>query len=372
MKNSRITFAILAAGIILFLFWRFPFHTTIPLADTPSTSQPISESNKNIDSLNEARLDSKEETDRLGQYAGLSASELWKRKPKTFKTTTYPPQTPEEIDLWQWWRAISQADDKFQHKTPIEFYGKVVDQDNQPIVDARVDLVWSVTGGTDSRMVKSGKDGRFSIIGIQGKGISVDVFKEGYHVGIEGKGGFEYAAFFEDIFHVANPNNPVVFQLLKKGDSEPMYKWYPTADLTVDGKATWLDIKTGRIAATGDVSFSVLRDTGPDSRMSGYKLRVVAANGGGIALSEGEEFMFLAPSEGYQPSLEIVQKAGDPQFKVSQNLRFYLKTPDGKFAAIKADVAQFNIPAAGLQTLIYFNPSGSRNLEFDDKKHLKR
>lgn len=54
-----------------------------------------------------------------------------------------------------------------------------------------------------------------------------------------------------------------------------------------------------------------------------------------------------------------------------QKLRFYLKTPDGKYAAVQGHVAQMGAPEAQVQMTVYYNPSGSLNLEYNEAKGLK-
>ncbi|HSP43191.1 MAG TPA: carboxypeptidase-like regulatory domain-containing protein, partial [Luteolibacter sp.] len=290
MKTWRIIFALAVVIVAAFGIWRLTMRQSSAPAVMPSSSQPTPAPVDAEESADESPIDPAKTIERLGPYAGLSAHELWKLRPPMRKSEVYPPKTAAQFAMWQWWRAMRQADGNFEHKTPIEFYGKVVDQNNQPIGGATVNLQWSIIGGTDNRTLKTESDGRFSITGIQGKGISVYAFKSRYLTGLRGKGSYEYAGFYEHNFHVPDPNNPVVFQLWKLGESEPMYKWIASVDLSVDGKPTSVDIKTGRISSAGELSFSVMRDEQPGSRQSGYTLTVRAANGGGIATSSDEEF----------------------------------------------------------------------------------
>jgi len=313
---------------------------------------------------------------RLGPYAGLSAEELWKRKPKMEKSKFYPPETPEEIGRWQWFRAMLKADPVFEAKTPIEFYGKVVDQNGEPVSGAQVDMNWTVVGGNNSKQLKTRNDGLFELTGVEGKFLSLFIYQQGYLPGKQSHGGYEYGDFSNQFFHIPDPNNPVVFTLWKLGDSEPMYLWYLSRDLTVDGRQLWINVKNGKDGEIGDIGFSVVRHDPNGDASSGYTLNVQVGAGAGIAMSHGEEFMFQAPEVGYEPFIQIEQKPSqgglDTSFKGTQKLRFYVKTQDGKYAAVDAEIGQYNIPGAGLRVLIYYNPSGSRNLEFDDKKQINR
>ena len=81
--------------------------------------------------------------------------------------------------------------------------------------------------------------------------------------------------------------------------------------------------------------------------------------------------MFAAPELGYAPKIVIREegaKSNQWYYGNSKKTMFYLKTTDDKYAAVVAKADQFQGPEAGLQTMIYFNPSGSRNLELSDDK----
>jgi hypothetical protein len=290
-------------------------------------------------------------------------------KPKLFKSTVYPPKTADEQAMWEWWNYIRKVDPDFEWKTPIEFYGKVVDQNNAPVDGALVDLSWSPLGGRPNESkLTTGADGSFLFSGVQGKGLTVTVYKEN-HVGRpKSRASFEYAAFFDSYFHVPDPADPVVFQLWKLIAPEPMYAWALASDLTVDGKPHSFNVRMGQ-AGGGDVIFTVTRTNQSKPDIFDCTLTIQAGAGGGLAETKDDP-MFTAPEGGYMPSITIAQTYGPPEYPGSQKLRFYLRTPDNKYAAITAEVAQHNGPSAQVQMEIYFNPSGGRNLEYDYKKRI--
>ena len=53
-------------------------------------------------------------------------------------------------------------------------------------------------------------------------------------------------------------------------------------------------------------------------------------------------------------------------------LCFYLKTANGKYAAIQAEYSLFPNREAEITASIYFNPSGSQNLQYDGKKRINK
>jgi hypothetical protein len=282
-----------------------------------------------------------------------------------------PPTNPEEQAIWDWWISMDRADPEFQWKTPIEFYGKVIDQHGDPVVGANVECGWTTVGATPKAHLTTDANGNFEIKGIQGKGMIVDTRAKGYHRGASARGSFEYSAFYESIYHVPDKNNPVIFQLWKLEGAEPMYWWRIHQPISVKGERLWFDTTTGKVGATGDVAISTERGTTYAPRQFDYTITVEAGPGGGIFV-RNEEMMFEAPEGGYQPSFTVEQLGQGESMKLDQNLRFYLKTPTGKYAAVKLEVSHYMVPEADVTMVVYFNPSGSRNLQYDGKQRINK
>jgi hypothetical protein len=140
-------------------------------------------------------------------------------RPKLFKSTRYPPETAEEIAMWDWWHAIQKADPDFQWKMIIDFYGRVIDQTGAPIKEARVHYKWtSLMGvmrpdGDPEADTTTDDDGRFKIGSMYGKRLIVQVSKELYEPTKKSSGAYEYAAFQDELFHVPDAGHPVEFVL---------------------------------------------------------------------------------------------------------------------------------------------------------------
>ena len=293
-------------------------------------------------------------------------------QPKLFKSLKYPPETPEEKTMWDWWHRMEKQDERFQWKTPIEFYGRVLDQHDQPVPEAKVTLGWTASGGSKSGSVRSDANGYFEFTGERGKYLDVDVSKPGYVGGKQARKGFEYAAFFEFDFHVPDAKRPVIFRLWKLGNAEPMYLWTMSEDVGVDDQPIWISARNGKIAPTGDLAISVWRSIQERPPMTPFDLRITlrAAPGGGIVQTT-DDLMYLAPETGWAPEIVISRHVGPPWYGSVEEPKIYLRTPEGKYAALKIKIDQFTKPGSGIQIVGYMNPSGSRNLEFDQKKQLK-
>jgi hypothetical protein len=371
MNKRLILFAILAVCLLLLGWWFLrgnARHTTPNVAPAPVassiTTQPVVSNATAVPSS----------TVVTSKIVRMQTS-LGPQSVRLFKSTNYPPQTTEEKALWEWWNAVDKADPDFQWKMPIEFYGKVVDQFDQPVIGAEVELNWTTVVGPipdPKKSIFTGSDGRFEVTGIQGKGITISVYKEGYDRTYDWIQSFEYAAFFNNNFHVPDPNNPVLFHLHKLMGAEPMYKFLPYGDITAGGAPLILNVEKGKVAAQGDLAFSVVLGTETNRYGPDFIVTVQGLNGA-ICIFSDEEFLFKAPETGYQSTLSINAKIDDPKYSPFQKFRFYVKTGAGKYAAVEAKVNLWNnMAGASFSAIIYYNPSGSRNLEFDQNKWINR
>ena len=146
---------------------------------------------------------------------------------------------------WTWWNEMRKKDPEFEWKMPINFYGKVVDENDQPVVGAIITLRWTDLSpdGSSSEDILSDSSGRFSLTGKQGKRLVIDnIEKDGYHLSkTQNDFSYVYAAFFEDIFHEAEPDKPVMFRMIRRGIIEPLIYRDTLYLLKPDGTAHYLD-----------------------------------------------------------------------------------------------------------------------------------
>jgi hypothetical protein len=291
-----------------------------------------------------------------------------------FKATNYPPQTAEEKAQWEWWDAMEKADESWQWKMPIEFYGKVIDQFSNGVAGAEVVLNWTTVVGPipdPKKSIFTGPDGKFEITGIQGKGISVNILKEGYDRTHNSHGSFEYAAFYQDDFHVPDPNNPVLFHLRKILDAEPMYLFKTHNDLSPGSPPLTLDVASGKMNTPGDFAFSVQIGEKGNENWFDYSVSVKALNGAGFIVTT-EENPNQAPDNGYQKTFAIQQKAADTNYSPNLSFRFYAKTREGKYGVVYVEMTVPRRGPINFYTAVRYNPSGSKNLEFDYRKQINR
>lgn len=300
--------------------------------------------------------------ERYGPYKDKPLEELWNIRKEFFKSGRVPIEAKEIKRLQQLYRAMDEKDPTFRSKTPIEFYGRVTDQYGKPVFGAVVDMMW---GKGTNCVISTPDSGEFKFSGQTGKSLDVYVHKPGYVVCRDSRKVFQYSDFFDPHFHLPNPTNPVLFRLQKLEGPEPMYVCSLRPKIDVAGTAVWVDVSSGKKGETGDVGFSVVRDSIVAEETPGYTLSILTPSGGGVIVTN-EEFMFHAPVTGYSARIQVRQGPSGPNDPIGQSpteLKLYLKTVDNKYAAIEVNVGQFARPEAWVDLVICFNPSGSRNLE---------
>ncbi len=248
---------------------------------------------------------------------------------------------------------------------PIEFYGRVVDENTNPVAGASITFGWSELPTQEAARkatTMSDANGLFSLHGERGPALDVWVGKEGYYASHGGQWGFSYLNGF-----LSDPMNPVVFVLRKKGTGESLItSSFPSgmgqiAQLHHDGTPVELDLFNGTQvpAGSGQLKLEFWRAiTNQNANIFDWKCRL-AVPGGGL-VETPEEFAFQAPEGGYQSPVVIDMPATNENWRGEIRSKYYLQLPDGKYGRIDF----YFLPYNGVFTVqSAINPTGSRNLE---------
>jgi hypothetical protein len=253
-------------------------------------------------------------------------------------------------------------------QAPIEFYGKVVDENSNAVVGAQVSFHWMeipANDGSRSSNVESGSDGLFSLRGAMGPSLTVSVNKNGYYTSRSTPDGFSYS-LENDTFH-PDPQNPVIYYLRQKGKGESLITAsFPTvmgqiAQLKHDGTQVELDLFKGAQvpAGNGQLKLEFWREiTNRNANIFDWKCQLTIPGGG--LVETPEEFAFQAPEGGYQTSIVIDMPATNQNWKGEIRSKYYIQLPVGKYGQIDFYLLPYN-GVFTVQSAI--NPSGSRNLE---------
>jgi len=282
-------------------------------------------------------------------------------------STSVNPTSPVSEEVIRYIQNV-KADRQYDWKQPINFYGKVVDESNQPAADADVHFVWNDLSekGTSEADTKSDASGLFSLTDRHGKGISVTVSKNGYYTPKgESLSSYEYANPADGLF-TPDAANPVVFHLHKKGQAEIMIHGLKLFGLRTDGTLCYVDLVEGKAKPNPpvDLILQCKRSQTDDQKRFDWEF-TLAAPGGGL-IESTNEFDFIAPEDGYQPSVQIHHAAADADWVGQEKHKFLLKNEEGHhYARIEVtSIPDYNANAA-CDIEWFLNPAGSRNLEAD-------
>jgi len=266
------------------------------------------------------------------------------------------------------------------YQTPIEFYGKVVDQHGDVVAGAAVKILPFDNAFRDTdtmMMLESDKDGKFSVKDIKGLGIGVQVEKDGYLTLSDF--GFHKPASSRNVdfgrtadggASFKNPSKPTLFTLHKLGPIEYMlYLEGANWKLPVDGciRKIALDSKDGigthQIEFRYTSAWSQLPDDN-DINFKRFDWKLEASIPGGGFFKCLDDYSFEAPESGYQERIGIDYPASMPidQWKKVAHGRYFVKFPDGTHGRIKFSIAG-NDDRAPLNFTSWLSlKPGSRNL----------
>ena len=264
---------------------------------------------------------------------------------------------------WQYYQN-NKADPLYDWKQPINFYGMVLDENDQPVTGASADFKWTDLSpdGTSEYHTTSDSLGFFSMLNQKGKRLSVSVSKSGYYSAADARlASFEYANPADGLF-TPDPNSPVPFHLRKKGEAAQLIHGLKLFGSRVDGTLSYVDLTAAKNGLTppGDLTVKCNRS----GRMENGKFDwvfTVSVPAGGL-IESTDEFMFLAPEEGYQSSFEVGHKATDSDWVGQEKRKFYLKSR-GHYARVELTMIPNYNENAAYDLEWFLNTNGSRNLE---------
>ena len=273
------------------------------------------------------------------------------------------------------------------HLTPIQFYGKVVDQNGLPIPDATVtyrvnNIPWG--GGARSQM-RTDASGEFQI---SSKGLSlyVEITKDNYRSlprrsdiapGVADErpvssGTYPYAKQFAGTVHKPDKSHPVIFTLHKSGALEPLII-QPGKDLIMakDGSPIRVELNPGNPKTVIEMQCWT-DDKNPNAeRHYDWRFKMTVLSGG---LEERlDEIAFIAPPSGYEGrSFDYSMKKELPgnQWKDEVAKSFFVRFEDDTYAILDVNMISGGGHFAVVSSRLNSKP-GSRNLETAPPKKPK-
>jgi len=284
------------------------------------------------------------------------------KSPPLVNTNARLQVQPASEDRGVWQRKMDNEDPYWDFKLPISFYGKVMDDQGQPIAGASVEFVWTdlSSEGTGKKTTESDSNGLFSLTGATGKGLSVYVSKAGYQRYRSksiNKASFDYSPLASPgTYHKPDPMSPVLFVMHKNRPKEALLqinRRFPSS--TNQPTVFYLDGND-----TSAVRIDLLENRSETNGQEGAWMLRVSVPSGGIQISTNE-FPFEAPETGYEPSILLDRKTAKPETWAYpyQGGEFFVRTSSG-YGRMRLQMLEGS-PHLSINS--FYNPNNSRNLE---------
>lgn len=250
--------------------------------------------------------------------------------------------------------------------TSIEFYGKVVDENGNPVAGATAKMSVADKPITDGAKYTATSDGSglFSLTGLRGGAVSVTVTKEGYYSTAQSRGMVRFGKFRSDSDPpTPTAGSPTVFMLRKMGETAPLvHTTERPIKVPKDGSPVQVDLATGQTTRQGSLTVKCWTNDQAKNADGQYEWKCVLTVQGGGLIERTDPFTFEAPADGYSPSVELGPSAGKWSSRAER--QYFVRLPDDRYARI-----HLRVRTGGEHFLVlesFLNPKpGSRNLEYD-------
>ncbi len=294
----------------------------------------------------------------------------------TALTSTVPTPTTTPIGTYP--TSDDVAEEMKWINTPINFWGKVVDEEGGPIPDVTVSytamdkpLAQLVRDQGTRYAGKSDANGLFSITGIKGVGLGIEVTKEGYYQTEQSIYAIGYAGPTEH--PPPSARERAIFVLRKMGETEPLIA-FSSGGIRVpkNGQPVEVSMAQGRVvpAGQGDIQVEVWTQDQKKDEQKRYPWKCRISVPGGGLVERTDTFEFMAPTEGYEPAFEISMDQAADRWQKGFDGQYFAKLKNGAFARFTLKLTTGGDHFFMIES--YHNPKpGHRNLEFDPKKAIK-
>lgn len=314
---------------------------------------------------------SRTDTDQVKQISATTQTKATNQVQNSINSPSIQQSRMPAVDRVQKLRASVDS-----MNVPIAFWGKVVDQDGKPLAGAKVKIgirKWfvTVTLGAEAKNIRhefvTGSDGIFTVSEPSGDVVSIEeISKEGYELSSKMVRAFNYGRG-----SVANPDNPALFAMWKRGEPQNLLKFDKDLRIPYDGTPVTFDLLKGTrdVGAniSGDLRITLLRTPLKIQlgRRENYDWTATIEAPNGEVIESVDEFMYRAPENGYSAKIEIKMSASDPLWSPNKSVALYFKSRSGQCygRAIVEFRTGSDQPTTGFTLKTAINSSGSRSVE---------
>jgi hypothetical protein len=259
-------------------------------------------------------------------------------------TEKIKPVSDTEVSMWQ---------------SPILYFGKIVDESNQPISGVQVSYRANALNEARIEVENSGtviSDGRgaFKINGVRGIGLMLELSHPNYYAYAENSTGFDKRSLPQKGYFSDNEESAELFQMHSKGNPVPVIARGGGFHAPSDGSIAMFPLRgSARSEILGQLQIQGRNGLRSEATPYDWKVELTLTDGG-IAESTNY-FDFVAPEAGYSNRASFEVSGSEMKRKT-----YFLKLPSG-YIRFKLEVIM------GKDMFVsgdyYFNPDGSRNLE---------
>jgi hypothetical protein len=345
-SKSWMYILVLVLAALAIMFWRWPVKHTVTL--TPIT-----------------------QTDKVWSSNAANIALLANNTNVSLKEKPINPISPAQIQTANTRLELYGRDLELKN-VPINFYGKVIDQDGNGIVGVQIalrvrqwhlDAKWGNTFPKYDRTTDS--NGDFSFEDSTGDSLTIEsVAKDGYRLSPRAQTGFGYGRV-PIPFH-PDPQNPVILKMWREfGTKEPLITGNHIFGVD-SGKTYTLDLIHGKKIegeVDGDLLVSITRPNEVNSRdRYPWSYSIEAIHGG--LIETDDEFMYLAPESGYELKFVRQFDPTDSDWNLDVAKQFFIRTRDGQvYGRVQVQIhSVYNIHSA-IEVNYAVNPNSSRNLQ---------
>jgi hypothetical protein len=254
-------------------------------------------------------------------------------------------------------------------RTPLLFYGKVIDDAGKPISGVKVSYSANSIDVTLTKdeynqgIVTTDERGIFQINGIRGIGFILHLEHPDYYAYAANRNGFDIRSHPSDGIIPDSLEHAQVFRMHRKGKPVALIKRNGGLHAPADGTTINFPIRgKSRREIIGEVRAQGWKGA-PDPQKENHfdwKVKISVPEGGVLATSK--EFAFIAPETGYEQTLEIHMSKDDPNWRSNVKQKLSFKVPN-YFIRAGASIDLYH--DFYFSMYYYLNPDGSRNLEND-------
>jgi hypothetical protein len=252
-------------------------------------------------------------------------------------------------------------------RTPLLYYGKVIDESNQPISGVRVSYGGNsineslIQETRNEGSVTTDERGIFKIDGLYGIGLMFQLSHPNYYPYPDNSTGFDVRSRPRDGIVEDSETHARIFHMHSKGHPVPLMHRADGINVPLDGTAKTLDLRgTDYNQKIGQL---VVEATGNppqryDQQPFDWDAKVIVPDGGLIEYTN--QFDFVAPDSGYQSSVEFAFPKEVTGWTDTVSKNYFVKLPSGYM--------RLNIYIGAKRPLFFsveydYNPAGSPNLE---------